>query len=133
MIKNKLLKLFKFVPSSCKMVSTHCKPLRTKTITYCIAQVLFSGKMNSYFLLSRKTIYTFPSPRIIRFKNSWLRLEFLNLIIYDCEFFEQLKISDIDHLILAQIFRIVFFFFFFFFGGGGLKLLDVKFINFFSL
>ena len=84
MINNKLFKLFKFVASSCEMVSTHGKPLKTKTITYCIAQVLFTGKMNSYFLLSRKTIYTFPSPRIIGFKNSWLRLEFLNLIIYDC-------------------------------------------------
>ena len=91
MIKNKLLKVFTFFASSCKMVSTPCKPLKTETITYCIVQVLFTGKMNSEFLLSRKTIYTFPSPRIIRFKNSWLRLEFLKLIIYDCEVFEQLQ------------------------------------------
>ena len=63
MIKIKLLKLFKFVAGSCKMVSTPCKPLKTKTITYFIAQVLFRGKMNSEFSLSRKTIYTFPSPR----------------------------------------------------------------------
>ena len=43
---------------------------------------------------------------IIRFKNSRIRLEFLNLIIHDSEFFlNGFKISDIDQLILALIFR----------------------------
>ena len=43
---------------------------------------------------------------IIRFKNSRIRLEFLNLIIHDSEFFlNGFKISDIDQLILALILR----------------------------
>ena len=43
---------------------------------------------------------------IIRFKNSRIRLEFLNLIKHDSEFFSNgFKISDIDQLILALIFR----------------------------
>ena len=44
---------------------------------------------------------------IIRFKNSRIRLEFLNLIIHDSEFFlNGFKFSDIDQLILALIFQI---------------------------
>ena len=36
----------------------------------------------------------------------YFRLEFLNLIMYDCEFFNGFKISDIDQLILALILRL---------------------------
>ena len=84
MINNKLFQFFKLVASSCEMVSTPCKPLKTKTITYCVAQVLFTGEMNSYFLLSRKTIYTFPSHVLSGLKTLGFASSFLNLIIYDC-------------------------------------------------
>ena len=42
---------------------------------------------------------------IIRFKNSRIRLEFLNLIIHDRDFLNGFKISDIDQPILVLIFR----------------------------
>ena len=40
----------------------------------------------------------------IRFKNSRRTREFLHLIIHDCEFLNNFKISDIDQLNLALIF-----------------------------
>ena len=44
---------------------------------------------------------------LAEFKNSRLHLAFLNLIVDSCEFFflNGFKISDIDQLILALIFR----------------------------
>ena len=43
---------------------------------------------------------------IIRFRKSWLCLEFLNLVIHSCSFFKHcLKISHTDQLILALILK----------------------------
>ena len=48
---------------------------------------------------------------IMRFKISQLRLKFLNLAIYTvymtASFLNGLKISDIDQLILALVFRVI--------------------------
>ena len=42
---------------------------------------------------------------VLKTSRSVFRLEFLNLIIRGCEVLSGLKISDIDQLILALIFR----------------------------
>ena len=43
---------------------------------------------------------------IIRFRKSWLCLEFLNVVIHSCSFFKHcLKISHTDQLILALILK----------------------------
>ena len=69
----------------------------------------FEYQAQSLYLLSKKNVkccLKSDQEWIIWFKNSRLRLEFLNLIIHRLRvFLNGFKISAIDQLILVQIFR----------------------------